>query len=59
MAENLIQFMRKKCWERREVRRILTQLQHTADCNELLKYLDEIAAFCLGEVDDLPTLFPS
>jgi hypothetical protein len=59
MVENLIQFMRKKCWERREVRRILTQLQHTADCNELLKYLDEIAAFCLGEVDDLPTLFPS
>jgi len=57
MAENLIEFLKKRCWERREVRRLLMQLSSSAiDGCELLKYLDEIAAYCLGEADELPVL---
>jgi hypothetical protein len=57
MAENLVEFMRKKCWERREVRRLLQQLSNSK-CDELLRILDEVAAYCLGETDELSVLLP-
>jgi len=59
MAENLIALLRKKCWDKSDVRRLLLQLsRYDADCGELLRILDEVAAFCLGEVDELPVLLP-
>jgi hypothetical protein len=59
MAENLVEFMRKKCWERGEARRLLMQLSSsTIDDCDLLRILDEIAAYCLGETDELPALLP-
>ena len=55
----MIEFLKKRCWERREVRRFLLQLsRYDADCNELLRILDEVAAYCLGETDELPVLLP-
>jgi len=56
MAENLIEFLKKRCWEKREVRRLLIRLSTSADDCDLLRILDEIAAYCLGETDELPVL---
>jgi hypothetical protein len=53
----LIEFVYKKCWEVREVRQYVRRflsddLNYSAE--KLLNILDELAAVCLGESDDLP-----
>jgi hypothetical protein len=60
MVEHLIAFMKKRCWERREVRRLLAQLElDEGRAADLLRILDEVAAYCLGETDELPVLLPA
>jgi len=52
--------MKKRCWERREVRRLLAQLElDEGRAADLLRILDEVAAYCLGETDELPVLLPA
>ena len=57
----MIEFMKKRCWERREVRRLLAQLPGLDEggAADLLRILDEVAAYCLGETDELPVLLAS
>jgi len=56
MERHLIKFMLKKCWEDIEVRRMLQQLLHYDMPQDLCAVLEEIAAYCLGESDDLPSV---
>jgi len=49
--------MLKKCWDDVDARRVLQQLLHSElPQDELCSVLEEVAAYCLGESDDLPSL---
>ena len=53
----LIKLLLKKCWEDIDVRNLLRELQLTEMPKEkLCEILEEIAAYCLGESDDLPSI---
>jgi hypothetical protein len=55
--EHMIRLLLKKCWEDLEVRRLLYQLlRYEMPQEELCGVLEEVAAYCLGESDDLPTI---
>ncbi len=53
----VVRFFLKKCWEDIEVRRLLNELLRSEmPQEELWRILEEIAAYCLGESDDLPSI---
>jgi len=54
--EHLIRFMLKKCWDDIDVRNLLRKLSSEMPQEELCNILEEIAAYCLGESDDLPSV---
>jgi hypothetical protein len=55
--EHIIKFMLKKCWEDIDARNLLRKLLHSEmPQEELCRILAEIAAYCLGESDDLPSI---
>jgi hypothetical protein len=57
MERNIVRFMLKKCWEDIDVRRLLHQLLRSEmPPEDLYRILEEIAAYCLGETDDLPSI---
>jgi hypothetical protein len=56
MDQWLVRFLLKKCWEDIEVRRLLQQLLHNEVQDQLCSILEEIAMYCLGESDDLPSI---
>jgi hypothetical protein len=54
---SLVRLLLKKCWEDIEVRNLLRQLQREDVPQErLYEILEEVAAYCLGETDDLPSI---
>jgi hypothetical protein len=53
----LVTLLYKKCWDVFDVRQYIRRFLLDADDIEpkkLLEILDELAAVCLGETDDLP-----
>jgi len=53
----LVRLLLKKCWEDIDVRNLLRELMRTEVPQEkLCAILEEVAAYCLGESDDLPSL---
>jgi hypothetical protein len=55
--EHVIKFMLKKCWEDIDVRNLLRRLlQSEMPLEELCRILEEVATYCLGESDDLPSV---
>jgi len=54
----LIELLYKKCWEifevRQYVRKYLLHDNLEMEIEKLVRILDELAAVCLGEGDDLP-----
>jgi hypothetical protein len=57
MEQYVVKFFLKKCWEDIEVRRLLNELLRSEmPQEELCRILEEIAAYCLGESDDLPSI---
>jgi hypothetical protein len=57
MCMELVRLLLKKCWDDIDVRRVLHQLlQSELPQEELCRILEEVAAYCLGESDDLPSV---
>jgi len=55
--EHLIKFMLKKCWDDLDARNLLRKLLSSdMPQEELCGILEEVAAYCLGESDDLPSV---
>ena len=55
--EHLIKFMLKKCWDDLDARNLLRKLLSSdMPQEELCRILEEVAAYCLGESDDLPSV---
>jgi CCR4-NOT transcriptional regulation complex NOT5 subunit len=53
----LVKFLLRKCWEDVDVRNLLRKLMNSEmPQEELCNILEEIAAYCLGESDDLPSV---
>jgi hypothetical protein len=52
----LTQLIYKKCWDDLEIRRYIRKylLNDDIEVEKLIKILDELAAVCIGEADDLP-----
>ena len=56
----LIELLYKKCWDIAEIRYYVRKfllhddLEIEMEIKKLVKILDELAAVCLGESDDLP-----
>jgi hypothetical protein len=54
---DLVKLLLKKCWEDIEVRNLLRKLLSSeVPQEELCRILEEVAAYCLGESDDLPSI---
>jgi len=55
--EHVIKLLLKKCWEDIDVRLVLQRLlRYEMPQEETCRVLEEVAAYCLGESDDLPTI---